>query len=111
MISVEINLDPLGQTSTRSARPRTAKSLATVAIWNDATGTPEVGNYRYAISHQHDSTYGARAAHLAGTEKPSALDLTDSRSPWIWKAGRVENFWRDKGAVALLAAVLKKARL
>ena len=28
------------------------EELARVIIWNDATGTKEIGNYRYEISHK-----------------------------------------------------------
>lgn len=103
MISIDINLDPMGSVAHR-------ESLATIAIWNDVTGDWEVGNYGWAISHQHDSIFGRRAARASGLEVPTAHDLTKS-GPWVWKSGAVKGFRRDRGAVALLAQVMKAVRL
>jgi hypothetical protein len=42
MIDININLVPLG-----IMKPR---QLGHIKIWNDATGTKEIGNYKYRIT-------------------------------------------------------------
>lgn len=103
MISVEVDLIPWGLVESR-------ERLVTIAIWNDASGDKTTGNYVWAISHQHDSTYGKDAAKQTGIEHPEAMDITKP-GPWVWKSGRVKGFARHRGAAALLAAVMKAAHL
>lgn len=47
MIEVKINLIPFGM------RER-ERQIGFVKIWNDGTGTLEVGNYKYEIHDDHD---------------------------------------------------------
>ena len=103
MITVDVSLDPFGSVEDR-------ETLARIVIWNDDTGDPTTGNYKWAVSHQFDSFFGAKAADKSGLDEPGPHDLLDN-GPWVWKRGRVEGFRRQRGAVALLAAVLKAARL
>lgn len=93
MIVVRIELWPWGN-------PDTKRDLATIAIANDGSGNMHVGDYNYVVSHQAGSGFGA------GDLDPTAL----MRTPELgWKHGKLEGFGRKKGAVALVAAVLRKA--
>ena len=101
MLSVDVHLDPLGDVSHR-------QTLVRVAIWNTGEGTLLSGDYRFAVSHQFDSTYGQRAASITGISEPTAHELIEHRA-WQWKTGSVVGFKRQRGAAVLLSKVLQKA--
>lgn len=103
MIDVTVSLVPGGVEAL-------AEGIARVVIYNDDTGDSERGNYRWAISHQFNSGFGARAAARTGIEHPTAHDLLE-HGAWCWKQGTVVGFKRQRGVVALLAAVMKAAGL
>lgn len=77
------------------------RDLAAIAIAN-VGGDSEFGDYGYSISHQIDSKYGAKWEGHA----PFA-----NRGVGAWKTGQICGFMRAKGAVKLLAAILRKSGL
>lgn len=74
MIRVTIELWPFGSKSN-------AKTLGVIDIWNDGTGNPKVGNYKYR-------------AWPAGTDK-DILHSQENLKKARW-AGYIENFPRQQ---------------
>ncbi len=72
MIEVKINLVPFGQQDY-------TKQIGYIKIWNDATGTAEIGNYGYEIIEE---------------------------SGEVIHSGQYKGFYRSKGVFLLLNEIL-----
>lgn len=99
MIVVRIELWPGGSKTT-------ARELACMAIANTGAGNCDVGDYTYAISHQEGTKFSNPVVQTAVSALPGMML---AHPEFAWKTGKLDGFLRRKGAVALVAAVLKKA--
>lgn len=77
------------------------RDLAAIAIVN-VGGDSEYGDYSYVISHQIDSKYDR--------QWKGYVDFARSGTG-SWKVGNICGFLRAKGAVKLLASILRKSGL
>lgn len=88
MIVVNIDLWPFGSKPKR-------KPLSKILIYNDGTGNVDEGNYKYFITHPD----------LIPPEDPKEIETISV------KKGSIKRFKRLRGHQALVAAVIRDAKL